>query len=163
MQHFDKGSIPLFLFVATLATIAYLFDDELMIFIRFILEEGHLNNILVLVVCIVVITHVIKVQSKSSALMLKSGYTVFDLVLNLVTYYSVTSTACSLLEGAYLQKFYEIEYFTKFKEIDINVLLGVCALLLWYVLLHAYKMSQEIFFKPSHITATNPQLQQEVL
>ncbi|WP_152960817.1 hypothetical protein [Pseudoalteromonas sp. P1-9] len=90
-------------------------------------------------------------KTKSSIFMFRSGFPVIDSVLNWATYYSVTSTACVLLEGAYLQKFYNIQYYTKFNGLDINVMLGVCALLLWYVSLHIFKMGQELLFKPEEV------------
>lgn len=62
---------------------------------------------------------------------------------------AVSTTACSLLEGAFLQQFYDATYFLKFDQLDIYVLIGVSALLLWYVVLHIYQLGVELLFPVS--------------
>ncbi len=158
MSRIDTSSLFAIFFVAALAVVAYLFKIEIMDYMRLILENGYLKSILLILVAIIVISHSIKVKpgNDSSNVMIRSGLIPIDISLTLGTYFAVTTTACSLLEGSFIQNFYDVQYFIKFKDLDIYVLLGVSALLLWYVAFHMYKMLVELLFKSEEISmATN--------
>ncbi|MBB1315954.1 hypothetical protein [Aliivibrio sp. SR45-2] len=148
MKQPDLGSILAAGFVAFLAIGSNIYEENAMVFIRSILEKGHLNTSLVIIVLVIVITHAIKIrpQNSSNSVFIRSGLIPLDIVLTLSTYIAVSTTACALLEGAFIQKFYHVVYFTKFSVLDIYVLMGVSALLIWYVLFHMYKLSIELFF-----------------
>ncbi|WP_323898876.1 hypothetical protein [Aeromonas caviae] len=148
MRQPDRGSILAAMFVGFLAICSYFFQHEAMNMLKVFLEKGHLTALLVLTVMIIVITHSIKVkpQNSSGNAFIRSGLIPLDIVLTLSTYIAVSTTACALLEGAFVQKFYGVTYFTKFSDLDVHVLLGVSALLIWYVLFHMYKLAVELFF-----------------
>lgn len=148
MRQPDIGSILAAMFVGLLAVCSYFFQREAMNMLRVVLEKGHLTTLLILIVMVIVITHSIKVkpQNSSGNFFIRSGLIPLDIVLTLSTYIAISTTACALLEGAFVQKFYGVTYFTKFSDLDVYVLLGVSALLIWYVLFHMYKLAVELFF-----------------
>lgn len=148
MNKIDKKSLFAILFVAILAILSFLFKIEIMNLMRIVLEKGHLKAILLILVSIIVITHPVKIrpENDSSNLMIRSGVVPLDIFLTLSTYMAITTTACSLLEGAFIQNFFGVIYFNRFEELDIYVLLGVATLLLWYVSFHMYKMTVELLF-----------------
>lgn len=148
MRQPDRGSMLAAAFVGLLAIGSYFYQYEAMDMLRVILEKGHLTALLVLTVMIIVVTHAIKVkpQNSNGNVFIRSGLIPLDIVLTLSTYIAVSTTACALLEGAFVQKFYGVTYFTKFSDLDVYVLLGVSALLIWYVLFHMYKLAIELFF-----------------
>lgn len=148
MRRFDVSSGISIVFVATLATVAYFYQDIAMGVMRQVLEKGYLKIFLNMAIGIIVFTHSIKVQAQSSSrsLLVKSGFLPIDIFLTIGTYMAVSMTACSLLEGAFLQKFYDVTYFLKFDQLDIYVLIGVSVLLLWYVALHIYQLGVELLF-----------------
>lgn len=149
MNRVDKSSLLAMVFVAFLAITTYFFQSEVMSSMRLILEKGQLQAVLLIVTVIIILSHAIKIKSTSdsSNVMIRSGLVPLDIFLTLSTYTAVTTTACSLLEGAFIQKFYGVKYFNKFSGLDIYVLLGVAALLLWYVAFHMYKMCVELLFR----------------
>ncbi|MDD8060782.1 hypothetical protein [Shewanella metallivivens] len=148
MRRFDIGSGISIVFVAVLAAVAYFYQDVAMGTMRQALENGYLKIFLNMIILIIVLTHTIKVQAQSSSrsLLVKSGFLPVDMSLTIGTYMAVSTTACSLLEGAFLQQFYDVTYFLKFDQLDIYVLIGVSALLLWYVALHMYQIGVELLF-----------------
>ena len=165
MRRPDMGSIYAAVIIGVLACGSFFFKNEAMNFMRLILEKDYLNSCLILVILIIVVTHAIKVkpQKTSEKTLIRSGFIPLDIFLTLGTYIAVTKTACSLLEGAFIQNFYDVVYFTRFSSLDIYVLLGVSAFLIWYVLLDIYKLSIELFFpletpKLSDASKHNPNL-----
>lgn len=154
MKRVDFNSLMALIFVGVLAALAYFFQDALKSNLRFILEGGFLEVFLVISVAVVVLSHSLKVNEsdENSPLIFKSGFKPLDVFLTVGTYVAITSTACSLLEGAYIQQVFGVEYFTKFGELDINVLIGVSALLMWYVIFHMYKMLKELLFIPEEVS-----------
>ena len=148
MRRFDLGSGISISFVGVLALVTYFYQDNAMGAMRLVLENGYLKIFLNMAIVVIVLTHAIKVgsQGDSTELIVKSGFLPIDIFLTVGTYTAVSMTACSLLEGAFLQQFYQIQYFLKFGQLDIYVLLGVSALLLWYVALHMYKLGVELLF-----------------
>lgn len=154
MKKLDLGSLMAFSFVAGLAIIAYIFKVQFMEYIRMVLAGGQLKVVLLLAIIAIIVTHAFKVKpgNDTSNVMIRSGLIPLDTFLTLGTYVAVTTTACSLIEGAFMQQFFEITYFTKFGELDVYVLLGVGALLLWYVAFHMYRMSIEILFKVEEVS-----------
>lgn len=154
MNRIDKSSLLAMTFVAVLAITTYFFQSEVMSSLRLILEKGQLQVVLLIATVIIIISHAIKIKSTSdsSSVMIRSGLVPLDIFLTLSTYTAVTTTACSLLEGAFIQKFYDVKYFNKFSDLDIYVLLGVAALLLWYVAFHMYKMCVELLFKTENVS-----------
>lgn len=157
MNKLDGCSIAAFIAVALLAGAAYVFHSEVMIYVRLVLETGHLSTGIVLIVFVIVTTHSIKVKNRyeNGVFVIKSGFIILDVFLTFGTYYAVATTACSLLEGAVIQQFFgDVTYFTKFDQLDIYVLLGVASLLLWYVIIHMYILSRELFFKDSPYEAS---------
>ena len=148
MRSFDYSSAFSIVFVAVLAIVAYSYQDQAMNFTRLILEKGYLKIFLNMAIVIVVFTHSVRVkpQSDTASLLVKSGFLPIDIFLTVSTYIAVSTTACSLLEGAFLQQFFQEAYFLKFGQLDIYVLLGVSALLLWYVALHMYQLGRELLF-----------------
>lgn len=145
MKKININSLMALIFVGILAISAYYFQESIKVNLKLVLVQGYLKAILILFVSIVILTHSLKVTSaeSDSLVMYRSGFKPLDVVLTLGTYLAITSTACSLLEGAYLQQFFQIEYFKKFEQLDIYTLLGVSALLLWYVVFHMYKLLKE--------------------
>ncbi|QYJ85648.1 hypothetical protein K0I73_15895 [Shewanella mesophila] len=160
MRKFDFSSGISIIFVAALATVAYFYQDIAMGTVRLILEKGYLKIFLNMAIGIIVFTHSLKVQSQNSSrsLLVKSGFLPIDISLTIGTYMAVSTTACSLLEGAFLQQFYDVTYFLKFDQLDIYVLIGVSALLLWYVALHIYQLGVELLFP-----VVTPELSSEVM
>lgn len=154
MDKINKSSLIAILFVAILAVTSFLFKTELMNFIRIVFENGQFKAVLLMLVSVVVISHSIKVkpENDSSNVMIRSGLLPLDIFLTLGTYVAVTTTACSLLEGAFLQNFFGVEYFSKFEDLDVYVLLGVAALLLWYVAFHMFKMVSELLFNTEQVS-----------
>lgn len=148
MRKFDVGSGISIIFVAALAAISYFYKDIAMSTMGLALENGYLEIFLNMAIVIIVFTHSIKVQAQSSnrSLLVRSGFLPIDIFLTIGTYMAVSTTACSLLEGAFLQQFYDVIYFLKFDQLDIYVLIGVSALLLWYVALHVYQLGIELLF-----------------
>ena len=161
MTNVDKSSLAAMIFIAALAITAFFFQNEVMKFLRLILEKGHLKSILIIVVAVIIISHSVKVKpnNDSSNVMIRSGLVPLDIFLTLSTYVAVTTTACSLLEGAFIQQFYDVQYFSKFNDLDVYVLLGVAALLLWYVAFHMYKMFFDLLFKTETVTSSNKEAQ----
>lgn len=157
MHKIDTSSLFSITFIAILAISSYLFKIELMNYVRLVLENGQLKSVLLIFVTIIVISHSIKIKADSgaSSAIIHSGLLPLDIFLTLGTYIAITTTACSLLEGAFIQKFFGIEYFSKFNDLDIYVLLGVAALLLWYVAFHMYKMASEVLFKTETVSISN--------
>ena len=160
MRKFDVSSGISIIFVATLAAFAYFFQDIVMGTMHLIFEKSYLKIFLNMAIGIIVFTHSIKVQAHSSSrsLLFKSGFLPVDISLTIGTYMAVSTTACSLLEGAFLQQFYDITYFLKFDQLDIYVLIGVSALLLWYVALHLYQLGVELLFP-----VVTPEISTEVM
>lgn len=160
MRKFDVGSGISIIFVAALAAVAYFYQDIAMGSMRLILENAYLKIFLNMAIGIIVFTHSIKVQAQSSSrsLLVKSGFLPIDISLTIGTYMAVSTTACSLLEGAFLQQFYDVTYFLKFDQLDIYVLIGVSALLLWYVALHIYQLGVELLFP-----VVTPELSSELM
>ncbi len=157
MHKIDKSSLLAILFVAALAIASFLFKKELMGFTRVVLENGELKAILLICISVIVVSHSIKIkpENDSSNVMIRSGVLPLDICLTLGTYIAITTTACSLLEGAFVQQFFGVEYFTKFEDLDIYVLLGVAALLLWYVVFHMYKMISELLFNTEKVSKSS--------
>ena len=155
MGRINKGSLLAILFVSVLAIASYSFKIELMKTTRAILENELFKNIPAICISIIVISHSIKTkpENDSSNVMIRSGFRLLDTFLTLGTYILVTRTACSLLEGAFVQTFFDVEYFAKFNELDVYVLLGVVALLLWYVAFNMYKMINELLFNRETISS----------
>lgn len=155
MSQLDTSSLLSTCFIAALSILTYFFQSEVLDFLRLILEKKYLKSILIITVSIIVVSHSIRISpdNDSAGVMIRSGLVPLDLFLTLGTYIAITTTACSLLEGAFIQQFFsDVEYFTKFRDLDIYVLLGVSALLLWYVVFHMYKMGLELFFKRENIS-----------
>ena len=160
MSRIDKSSLLAIVFVAILAISATIFKDFLMQFTRSVLENGHLKIVLLIAVTIIVFSHSIKIKPKndSSNVMIRSRLAPLDIFLTLGTYIAVTSTACSLLEGAFIQQFFGVKYFNEFESLDIYVLLGVAALLLWYVAFHMYKMFIELLFNTTEVLKSSEEM-----
>lgn len=144
----DRNSIIAFVFVGILAFITAFYQSEMADYVRLVLEKGYLKKVIFVSVVVVVLTHAVRVKSNDSAgMVVRTGFLPLDIGLTIGTYSAVSTTACSLLEGAFIQTFYgDVVYFTKFEALDINVLLGVSGLLLWYVVFHMFILGKELFF-----------------
>ncbi|MFJ5361895.1 hypothetical protein ACIPUG_13170 [Pectobacterium sp. CHL-2024] len=148
MRKFDIGSGVSILFLGVLVVIVYFYQENVMGTMRLIFENSYLKITLNIAIMVIVFTHSVKIraQEDSVGLLIKVGFLPIDIFLTIGTYIAVSSTACSLLEGAFLQKFYQTTYFLKFDQLDIYVLLGVSALLLWYVVFHMYQLVVDLLF-----------------
>ncbi|QQA74575.1 hypothetical protein [Pectobacterium parmentieri] len=148
MRKFDIRSGVSISFVGILAIVVFFNQESAMGIIKQVLEQSYLKIFLNIVIVVIVLTHTIKVRSQEDAtgFLVKSGFLPIDMFSTIGTYMAVSSTACSLLEGAFLQQFYEIGYFLKFSQLDIYILFGVSALLLWYVALHMYQLGVDLLF-----------------
>jgi len=154
----DLSSVAALTIVTLLALISYFYQETAMQLIRLILEAGYLNNVIIYSVVIIIFTHSIKVKNKkdNGVFIIRSGFVPLDVFLSCSTYIAVSTTACSLMEGAFVQQFFgDVQYFTQFTNLDVYVLLGVAALLIWYVIFHMYTLAGELVFNASSITASN--------
>ncbi len=161
MSQLNRSSVIALIGVAVFAVSAYISQSEIMRYVRVVLEEGYLRMGIILMIFTIVTVHVIKIKSKfaNKVFVVESGFTFLDGFLTFGTYSAVTTTACSLLEGAVIQQFFgDIIYFSKFNQVDIYVLLGVSGLLLWYVILHMYILARELLFKNSSYEVVNEEL-----
>ncbi len=104
MTKVDKSSLIAMIFIAILDVRTYFFQNEVMKFLRLILEKGYLKSILIIIVAVIIISHSLKVKpnNDSSNVMIRS----VGIFLTLSTYVAVTTTACSLLESAFLIKIF---------------------------------------------------------
>lgn len=148
MKNMSKSSLIAIFVVSILAILALVFDSQVMSLTKSALENGYIKSGMILAVVIVVVSHSIMIKENSnSPLVMKFGIKPLDAFLTIGTYSAISSTACSLLEGAFIQFFFETPiYFTRFQSLDLFVLLGVSALLLWYVIFHLYLLTKEFLF-----------------
>lgn len=144
----DRNSLYATIAIALLAFVAYYYQEAVSSYIRIILERGYLKVLLSIFVIAIVTVHSFRVKEiPSDRMVITTGFKQFDAIMTIMTYTAIVTTASSLLEGAFIQKFYDdAVYFTKFNSYDIGVLLAVSALLLWYVLFHVYILARELFF-----------------
>ncbi|UKE83561.2 hypothetical protein PJ912_22625 [Pectobacterium colocasium] len=160
MRKFDIGSGISISFVGILAAVAFFNQESSMGIMKLALEKGYLKVFLNIVIVVIVFTHTVKVRSQEDAagFLVKSGFLPIDMFSTIGTYIAVSSTACSLLEGAILQQFYQINYFLKFSQLDIYILLGVSALLLWYVILHMYQLGVDLLFPVAKVQISTEEM-----
>ena len=150
MNRIDGKWTVSFLVVMVLAVSAYVYESEVMQYVRIILESGYLKASFMLPILVIVFMHAIKMEAPmdNSVFVVRLGFVPLDVVLTSATYCAVAATACSLLEGAVVQQYFgDVEYFANFESLDIWVILGVSVLLLWYVILHMYILARELFFR----------------
>lgn len=160
MRKFDIGSGFSILFLGILVAAVYFYQENVMGIMKFILENSYLKIVLNIVIVVIVSTHSIKIRSQEDAvgLLIKVGFLPIDIFLTIGTYIAVSSTACSLLESAFLQKFFQTTYFLKFDQLDIYVLLGVSALLLWYVVFHMYQLGVDLLFPVAKVQSSTEEM-----
>jgi len=154
----DKSSVVALIIVGLLAVASYFFKEQAMQLTRSILEDGYLRITIIFGVVVIIFTHSIRVKNKkdNGVFIIRSGFIPLDIFLSCGTYIAVTTTACSLMEGAFIQQFFDdVKYFNQFSNLDVYVLLGVAALLIWYVVFHMYTLAGELVFNASKISASD--------
>jgi len=157
-KRIDLSSVVALLVVSVFACISYFNQDNAMNIIRVVLENGYLKSAIVIGIVVIIVTHSIRVKSKkdNGVFIIKSGFKPLDVFLSCGTYIAVSSTACSLMEGAFVQQFFgDIQYFTQFSNLDVYVLLGVASLLIWYVVFHMYTLAGELVFNASEVSPSD--------
>lgn len=150
MKNVNTKFVLFVIFLILLIIGTALYKDEVMSSVRWCLESGWFKGVLLSYIVITIVSHAIAVKESdlSDIPLFKTQINKpLDVMLTIGTYVAVGSTASTLLKGAYIQQFYgDVMYFNEFGKVDIYSLLGVAALLLWYVLFHTSRMFKEALF-----------------
>jgi hypothetical protein len=149
MKKFNLKFIASIIFLLVLVIIVLSMKDEVMFRIRWILESGIFEILLITSICIVILAHAftVKETNLTQISLFNTQFKWLNAILSIATYATVASSASSLLKGAYIQQFYgDIIYFNEFNEIDIYLLIGVPIILLWYIISNIAKMFKEALF-----------------
>lgn len=149
----NKNSILTIIIMFILCLVYLLFENDFKNIIKILLEKEFLLYMYSIAILIAFVVHDIhKIKTSSHLKIVHSDIFLFDTILNIATFITISSTALALLKGIYLQYFFKIEYFVSFKDFDLWTIFGVSAFLLWYVTVRIIGLFKEaVIFKPQEI------------
>lgn len=150
MKRINSKVLLSMIFLILLSSSAIVFKKDVMDSIRWLLESGWLRVGLLMYIVVTIIIHSFFIEETylSDVPLFQSRISKpLYIFLTIGTYAAVTSTAVTLLKGAYIQQFYgDVIYFNEFEKIDIYALLGVATLLLWYAIFNTSRLLKEALF-----------------
>lgn len=117
--------------------------------IRDFLSWEKLILIVNLAIFTVICGHAITVQETNNkeTIIFRTPIKILNTALEVATHVSISSSAITLLKGAFIQHFFDDKsYFLEFDKIDVVLLIVVSLILLWYVGSTVFIMLKEALF-----------------
>lgn len=155
MKKIDLVTLVQLLFLMAMVALSFFFSAELIEVTRKALLKSYLEYALLGLGFSIIPLYFYKSQSASDVnlLRIKTGNWLADIVVQCGTHFSLTTTACALFEGIFMQRVYGEVYFVEFGQVDIFVMVGLVGWLFWYTLAQLFRMGQEILIKRNVTTA----------
>lgn len=139
--HRLRTCVVLILFV--LATVLVLYRQEAKDVIKGIFESGSLSYIIWIYVVVSVVSHSYFIVRVSSSQFEKLTETIFAIG----TYGLAGTTSLTLLQGVFLQYFYDVEWFSNFGSLDLASVCLVSVYLLIYCGVSTSRMLSDVLFQ----------------
>lgn len=155
MSHFStihrfRTCVVCVLFV--LSTVLVMYRQEAKDVIKSIFENGSLSYIIWIYVVVSVLSHSYFIVRVSSSQFEKLTETIFSIA----TYGLAGTTSLTLLQGVFLQYFYEVQWFSSFGNLDLASVCLVSVYLLIYCGINTSRMLGDVLFQVKNSDTETP-------
>ncbi len=146
----NKQQVVLVVLFLTIVCILFtIFQDDIMLKIKWLLENSILKVGCIIFVIVSISCHAFFVpETELDDVSLFKGNKIAPLIViaNISTYVAISSTATTLLKAIYLQKFYnDSKYFYQFEDYDVYVMFAGCLVLLWFTIFNCGLLLKEAY------------------